>query len=287
MPMSINLHQLAEIMRNVKRSSRPFYYVNKRDDKLYTVHNMPESSKQEIKGNTDIVPLPKQFDIREYGLMEVFARSLADRQTSKTLLRLMHSNAPFLKFREGVKVAGLKEEWYRFRHEIWYNAVSDWCQTNGISYEPKAPEVICRAADIEDANMITGLFLKLYYQVPAVMRANRADMYAKYTQLLATPGNGMFVAIKDNSAIGAAHCTITNAYEQGTSVGQIGQIQSIYVEPTYRSSYVLPLLITLCEEWAKAAGCLRTVYADAVKLFHDSSRFTCIITTKAPTVTEE
>jgi GNAT superfamily N-acetyltransferase len=280
--MAVNLHQLAELFRNVKRGSRTFHYVNRQDDKVYIAQNMTEASKRLVMENAKIVPITNQFDIREYGLMDIFARSLADRQTSRMLLHLLHSKSPFLKFREGVKTVGLKNEWFRFRHEIWYTAASDWCQANGITYEPKAPEIVFRAAEVDDANLVTGLFLKLYYQLPTIMRAHRADMYAKYVELLAAPDHAAFVALKDNQTVGAAHCIMDTAYEQGTAVGTFCRIQAIYVEPDYRNSYVLPVLIHLCEKWAKGHNCLRTEYADAVKLFHDSSHLACIITTKTP-----
>jgi hypothetical protein len=278
--MAVNLHQFAELLRNVKKGSKEFHYVNKQDNKVYTVHHMTESSKKAAGENAGIVPITDQFDIYEYGLMDIFARSLADRQISRRLLHAMRGKSPFLKFREEVKASGLKDEWFRFRHEIWYAAASDWCQENGIPYEPEAPEIVFRAAGIDDVNLITGLFLKLYYQLPAIMRANRADMYGKYVELLSSPEHGAFVALKDNQAVGTAHCTIDIAYEQGTAVGKIGRIQEIYVEPAFRTGYVLPVLIHLCEKWAKGLGCLRTECADAVKLFHESSQFTCIITTK-------
>jgi hypothetical protein len=285
-PMAVNLHQLAELLRNVKKGFETFHYVNKRDHKVYTVQNMPESSRRKISGNSEIVPLPKKLGIQEYELMEIFTRSLADRQTSGTLLQLMHGKAPFLNFREGVKTAGLKDEWYRFRHEIWYNAAGEWCEANGIAYEPADPEIICRRAGTADANMITGLFLKLYFQLPSIMTANRAEMYAKYAELLTKTRSVMYVATKGNQAIGVSHCMIASAYDHGEEVEPIGHIQAIYVDPEYETGYVLPELIYLCARWARAAGCSHTEYTDAVKLFHDSSRFTCIISGKASSVTE-
>jgi hypothetical protein len=284
--MAVNLHQLAELLRNVKKGFGTFHYVNKRDHKIYTVQNMPASSIREIGRNTEIVPLPKKLGIQEYELMEIFARSLVDRQTSRTLLQSMHGKAPFLRFREEIKAVGLKDEWYRFRHEIWYNAAGEWCKANDISYEPAYPEIVCRRAGTADANMVTGLFLRLYFQLPSIMTVNRAEMYARYAELLTKPDHVLYIAMKDKRAIGVSHCMIATAFERGEEMGQIGHIQALYVEPEYRTGYVLPELIYLCEKWAEAVGCSHTEYGDAVKLFHDSAKFTCIINDKTSSVTE-
>jgi hypothetical protein len=83
--------------------------------------------------------LPSGFDINEWRMMERFALEVKDQRVSDSLLSAIRGKGAFGRFRSCVDVAGLLEEWYRFKDGAYREVAMDWCRHNNVTYVEDKP----------------------------------------------------------------------------------------------------------------------------------------------------
>jgi len=82
--------------------------------------------------------LPGSFDIHEWELMRRFANSLSDGVAGGELLEAIHGAGAFRLFKMTVARLGLREAWFRYRHEAIRDLARSWLEQNGIEYVEEA-----------------------------------------------------------------------------------------------------------------------------------------------------
>lgn len=106
-----------------------------------------------------------------------------------------------------------------------------------------------RKAVAEDIEIVTGLMLLLYEG------DSYEDLLEENKKLLSAKSEIVFLAYEDSTPVGFAHCSLRYDYVEGTSGGNVGYLEGIYIAPEFRNKGAAKSLLTLCENWAKEKGC--------------------------------
>jgi len=78
------------------------------------------------------IPLPTEYEIHEYQIMENFVNSLEDKDAACELLHAMQGKGAFRRFKEKVSLLSLEDRWYNHREEAYEKIAVEWCVKNGI-----------------------------------------------------------------------------------------------------------------------------------------------------------
>ena len=78
------------------------------------------------------IPLPREYEIHEYQIMENFVNSLEDEDEARELLNSMQGKGAFRRFKEKVSLLSLEDRWYNHREEAYEKIAVEWCVKNGI-----------------------------------------------------------------------------------------------------------------------------------------------------------
>jgi len=91
---------------------------------------------KEILAAEDYILLPSKFDINDWEIMERFCDSVADPALGKMLDSAIRGGGAFRRFKEMIREYELVDQWTEFREEALKEILIDWCENNGIDYEP-------------------------------------------------------------------------------------------------------------------------------------------------------
>jgi hypothetical protein len=108
-------------------------------DKLLS--ECPEWQREEYTAARDFldheenfVPLPDEFDVDEYSMMENFCGTVADEKMTDALYRAIHGKGAFRRFKDEIHRFGVQQQWYDYRHAELVRIAKEWCQANGIEF---------------------------------------------------------------------------------------------------------------------------------------------------------
>lgn len=73
---------------------------------------------------------------------------------------------------------------------------------------------------------------------------------------LSSKKGAVFLAVEDDIPVGFAQCQLRHDYVEGTSHSPVGYLEGIYVREEYRGRGMAKALLSACEGWAAARGCL-------------------------------
>ena len=82
----------------------------------------------------DYVPLPSQYDIHEYSIMERFCHSVTNPKIVNDLFRSITGRGAFRRFKDAICRHGVEEDWYRFKDEAYKVIAIEWFEENGITW---------------------------------------------------------------------------------------------------------------------------------------------------------
>ena len=83
----------------------------------------------------------------------------------------------------------------------------------------------------------------------------REEMREEFAELLEKNDVAIFLASREDTAIGFAQCQLRHDYVEGTQTSPVGYLEGIYVAEEYRGQGVAKELLAACESWAKEQGC--------------------------------
>jgi uncharacterized protein UPF0158 len=89
---------------------------------------------REIALGEDWTALPSKFDIHEWQIMSNFADRVEDAEVSERLQRAIRGRGAFRMFRDVVERAGIRESWFKFKHEALRKIARDALEERGIPY---------------------------------------------------------------------------------------------------------------------------------------------------------
>ena len=120
-----------------------------------------------------------------------------------------------------------------------------------------------RKAERKDASAIAGLALQLWPD------HSLAEFETEFTELAADPEAAVFLAFREETAVGFAQCQLRHDYVEGTENSPVGYLEGIFVAKQYRNQGTARMLLTACENWARTKGC--TEFASDCELTNTQS----------------
>lgn len=87
-----------------------------------------------VLDSDDFIPLPGQFEIHEWSIMERFANSLEDETRSGQLLDGLRGRGAFGRFKRLTEQMGLTEQWHEFRANALTEIAIKFLEEHGIPY---------------------------------------------------------------------------------------------------------------------------------------------------------
>lgn len=82
------------------------------------------------------------------------------------------------------------------------------------------------------------------------------ELWGELAELAADRKAAVFLAEENGRAVGFAQCQLRSDYVEGTQTKPVGYLEGVYVEPERRGRGLARELLALCEQWAKAQGCM-------------------------------
>jgi hypothetical protein len=90
---------------------------------------------REVLESERFLPLPDQFEIHEWAIMERFARSRDNAQERERLLTAIHESGAFRKFRSSIRQLEMEEDWCAFRQAALEEIAKAWLEAHNIPYK--------------------------------------------------------------------------------------------------------------------------------------------------------
>ena len=90
---------------------------------------------REVTASEDFIPLPSNFDIHEWSIMEGFADSLTDAAASDELDAAPHGRGR--RFKDALHRLGIADECYRFRDAALEEIAIEFLEAHGIEFQRK------------------------------------------------------------------------------------------------------------------------------------------------------
>jgi len=90
---------------------------------------------EEVLGSEDYEPLPDQFEINEWRIMEQFCWTVKDEELRGLLLRAIRGRGAFRRFKDMIYRYGIEDEWYQYRDRALEEIAVRWLEARGIRCE--------------------------------------------------------------------------------------------------------------------------------------------------------
>jgi hypothetical protein len=87
---------------------------------------------QEINQGEQWIPLPSQYDIHEYKIMERFCNSQKDPHIRELLTVAISGKGAFRRFKDTADRIGVINQWYEFRKKEFEEIAKEWCRENEV-----------------------------------------------------------------------------------------------------------------------------------------------------------
>jgi hypothetical protein len=109
---------------------------------------LPEWQKDELATALDVLEsdswlkLPSKFDLREWGIMDEFARGLPDDRARGELLDAIRGRGAFRNFEATIRRLGIEDAWYAHKARTIERIAREWISEHGLAIEDTArPDV--------------------------------------------------------------------------------------------------------------------------------------------------
>ncbi len=133
---TVSLSDLADHLEEISDDWSGFYNVKTGevviipDDGFGGDDEMFQEDSERVEG-ADFIPLPSQYEIHEYRIMESFA----EEKGSKSMLRALRGRGAFRRFKDRCSEEGLSDAYFAFRHQALIDIARRFCEENNIPYK--------------------------------------------------------------------------------------------------------------------------------------------------------
>lgn len=116
------------------------YYALRHLDDGGSVEELPPWQQEmipklrETDESDDFIPLPSQYEIHEYRIMENFIYSLDDGPVKDDLFDAIRGRGAFRMFKDKIFHHGVREDWFAFKNRALKNIASDFLDSEGIPW---------------------------------------------------------------------------------------------------------------------------------------------------------
>ena len=132
--MKVKLEDVLEAMDFVNDDMQ-YYYDVKNEKVLMIFDGMVDGEDNpeliaEIEDSfiEEYIPLPGQYEINEYRIMEEFVYNLPDGRNQDTLERAIQGRGAFRRFKDRLYDLNLEQKWYDYRDSAYEHIAKEWCK---------------------------------------------------------------------------------------------------------------------------------------------------------------
>ncbi|MCC8150199.1 MAG: hypothetical protein LIO96_01720 [Lachnospiraceae bacterium] len=139
--MKVSIQEVLEALYGTGMETS--YYYDTKNQKIHMIFDgMVDGEEnpeliEEISDSfvEDYIPLPGQYDINEYHMMEEYIYELPADKNQAILERAIRGKGAFRRFKDCLYDIGLEQSWYKFRDDAYERIARDWCEKFGIEIE--------------------------------------------------------------------------------------------------------------------------------------------------------
>ena len=136
--MKVKLEDIIEAMEFA--GMEPEYYYDTQNDKdVILIEGMVDGEDnpelfEDIKEGfvEDYIPLPGQYDINEYRIMEEFIYELPAGKNQDALSGAIQGRGAFRRFKDKLYDLNLEKQWYQYRDEAYEKIARQWSERHKI-----------------------------------------------------------------------------------------------------------------------------------------------------------
>ena len=139
--MKVKLQEVLEALEGAGMEIE-YYYDTKNQGILMVFDGMingeydPELMEEISEGFIeDFIPLPRQYDINEYHMMEDFIYELPAGKNQDILQQAIRGKGAFRRFKDRLYDMNLEKSWYTYRDAAYEKVAREWCERYGITIE--------------------------------------------------------------------------------------------------------------------------------------------------------
>lgn len=139
--MKVKLKEVLEALEGAGMETA-YYYDTRNEEILMVFDGMingeynPELMEEISEGFIeDFIPLPGQYEIHEYRMMESFIYELPTGRIQDILEQAIRGKGAFRRFKDRLYDVGLEEKWYKYRDACYESIAREWCEKYGITVE--------------------------------------------------------------------------------------------------------------------------------------------------------
>lgn len=139
--MKVKLQEVLEALEGAGMDVNYYYDTKNQEilmifDGMVNGENNPELIEEIEDGFIeDYIPLPGQYDIYEYRMMEDFIYELPGGSAQDALEAAIRGKGAFRRFKDRLYDFNLQEQWYKYRDACYERVARDWCERFGIEIE--------------------------------------------------------------------------------------------------------------------------------------------------------
>lgn len=139
--MKVKLQEVLEALEGTGMEIE-YYYDTKNQEILMVFDGMINGEynpglMEEIREGfiEDFIPLPRQYDINEYHMMEDFIYGLPEGRSQVILEQAIRGRGAFRRFKACLYDLDLEKNWYIYRDAAYEDIAREWCERYGIVVE--------------------------------------------------------------------------------------------------------------------------------------------------------
>ena|SRR5579883_3482203 len=110
------------------------------EDSNRSAESFPQWQQEELQlaarivDSNDFIPLPTEFDINSWGIMQEFAASQDDSDLRDHLLNSIRGRGAFRRFKDMLYERNLWDAWNSFHREALRRIAVEWCEEHHVQY---------------------------------------------------------------------------------------------------------------------------------------------------------
>ena len=128
--MKVKLEDIIEAMEFANMETE--YYYDTQNEKVLMLFDEMVDGEDNPELFEDYIPLPGQYDINEYRIMEEFIYELPAGNDQDVLARTIQGRGAFRRFKDKLYDLNLEKQWYQYREEVYEKIARQWSERHKI-----------------------------------------------------------------------------------------------------------------------------------------------------------
>ena len=128
--MKVKLEDIIEAMEFANMETE--YYYDTQNEKVLMLFDEMVDGEDNPELFEDYIPLPGQYDINEYRIMEEFVYELPAGKNQDVLARAIQGRGAFRRFKDKLYDLNLEKQWYQYRDEAYEKIARQWSERHKI-----------------------------------------------------------------------------------------------------------------------------------------------------------